>query len=116
MKPRLLAISGSLAGTVRELTDSQMSVGRDDANQVRLTDRTVSRKHCIIKQIADKFELVDLDSLCGTFVNGKPVQRKLLDHGDTIRIGGSELVFLMHEGEGVPIPKKQASEIGRAHV
>jgi transcriptional regulator with GAF, ATPase, and Fis domain len=107
MKPRLLAISGSLAGTVRELTDSQMSVGRDDANHLRLTDRTVSRKHCVIKQVDDQFELVDLASLCGTFVNGIPIQRKLLDHGDTIRIGGSELVFLMHEGEAAPIRQKQ---------
>jgi two-component system, NtrC family, response regulator HydG len=109
MKPRLLAISGSLAGTVRELTDSQISVGRDEANQLRLIDPTVSRKHCTIQQAGDQFELIDLDSLSGTFVNGMPVRRKLLDHGDTIRIGGAELVFLMHEGEASHVPKRPAS-------
>ncbi len=102
MKPRLLAISGSLAGTVRELGDSQISVGRDEANQLRLIDPTVSRKHCTIQQVDERFELIDLDSLSGTFVNGMPVGRKLLDHGDTIRIGSAELVFLMHEGEVIP--------------
>jgi pSer/pThr/pTyr-binding forkhead associated (FHA) protein len=35
----------------------------------------------------------------GTFVNGIPVGRKFVEHGDTIRVGKSELVFLMHEGE-----------------
>ena len=109
MKPRLLAISGSLAGTVRELSDSQISVGRDEANQLRLSDPTVSRKHCTIQKIDEQFELIDLDSLSGTFVNGTPVRRKLLDHGDTIRIGSAELVFLIHEGEAIPIPKRRAS-------
>ena len=109
MKPRLLAISGSLAGTVRELADSQISIGRDGANQLCLIDPTVSRKHCTIQQIGKQFELVDLDSLSGTFVNGMPVGRKLLDHGDTMRIGSTELVFLIHEGEVIPIPKRRAS-------
>jgi two-component system, NtrC family, response regulator HydG len=109
MKPRLLAISGTLAGTVLELTGSQMSVGRDEANQLCLIDPTVSRRHCTIQQGDEQFELIDLDSLTGTFVNGMPVRRKLLDHGDTIRIGSAELVFLMHEGEEVPIPKRRAS-------
>jgi two-component system response regulator HydG len=111
MKPRLLAISGSLAGTVRELADSEISVGRDEANQLCLIDPTVSRKHCAIRQIDEQFELVDLDSRCGTFVNGMPVRRKLLDHGDTILIGSAEFVFLMHEGEAIPIPKKRASGV-----
>jgi transcriptional regulator with GAF, ATPase, and Fis domain len=109
MKPRLLAISGTPAGTVRELTDSLMSVGRDKANQLCLTDPTVSRKHCTIQQIDEQFELIDLDSLTGTFVNGMPVRRKLLDHGDTIRIGSAELVFLIHEGEELPILKGRST-------
>jgi two-component system, NtrC family, response regulator HydG len=109
MKPRLLAISGTLAGTVRELIDSQISVGRDEANQLCLLDPTVSRKHCTIHQIDEQFELIDLDSLTGTFINGMPVRRKFLDHGDTIRIGSAELVFLMHEGEVIPLSKRRAS-------
>jgi transcriptional regulator with GAF, ATPase, and Fis domain len=39
------------------------------------------------------------------------VRRKLLDHGDTIRIGGVELVFLMHEGEVIPVSPRRASGI-----
>ena len=109
MKPRLLAISGSLAGTVRELADGQISIGRDEANQLCLIDPTVSRKHCAIRQADGQFELIDLDSRCGTFVNGMPVGRKLLDHGDSIRMGGAEFVFLMHEGEGIPVPKMRRS-------
>ena len=41
------------------------------------------------------FQLIDLESHNGTFVNGIPVRRKLLTHGDNIRVGRCELVFLI---------------------
>jgi transcriptional regulator with GAF, ATPase, and Fis domain len=99
MKPRLLAISGSLTGTVQPLVDGLLSIGRDESSQLRLIDSAVSRRHCTIQQNGLEFELVDLDSRNGTFVNGIPIRRRTIDHGDTIRIGNSDLVFLMHEGE-----------------
>jgi transcriptional regulator with GAF, ATPase, and Fis domain len=99
MQPRLLAISGSLKGTVRPLVDGQISIGRDESNQLCLVDTVVSRKHCTIQQVGKQYEVVDLASRNGTFVNGIPVGRKVVEHGDTIRVGKSELVFLMHEGE-----------------
>jgi transcriptional regulator with GAF, ATPase, and Fis domain len=105
MQPRLLAITGSLTGTVRQLVDGQISIGRDDANQLCLVDPIVSRKHCAIRKAAEQHEVVDLDSQNGTFVNGMPVRCKTVDHGDTIRIGSAEFVFLTHEGE-LPITSR----------
>ena len=101
MKPRLLAISGSLTGGVQPLVDGLLSIGRDESSQLRLIDSAVSRRHCTIQQNGLEFELVDLDSRNGTFLNGIPIRRRTIAHGDTIRIGNSELVFLMHEGEVV---------------
>src|SRR5271170_5595879 len=103
MKPRLMAISGSLRGTVRPLIDGQISIGRGDSNHVCLMDRSVSRRHCTIEQVDERFELADLDSHNGTFVNGIPVRRKAVGHGDTIRVGHSEFVFLVHEGDDAGI-------------
>jgi Nif-specific regulatory protein len=111
MKPRLLAISGSLTGTVQPLLDGQLSIGRDESSQLFLTDPVVSRRHCAIQQAGLQFELVDLDSHNGTFVNGIPIRRRILDHGDTIRIGNSELVFLLHEGEVVAKSKIRLSDL-----
>jgi transcriptional regulator with GAF, ATPase, and Fis domain len=99
MRPRLLAISGSLTGSVRHLAAGQISIGRDVSNDLCVTDSVVSRKHCKIEQQGEQFEAIDLDSHNGTFVNGVPVRRKVVVHGDTIRIGNSEFVFLIHEGE-----------------
>jgi transcriptional regulator with GAF, ATPase, and Fis domain len=110
MKPRLLVITGLLSGTVLELADHQISLGRSPANQLCLIDPTVSRNHCAIEQNDGQFELVDLDSRSGTFVNRVPIRRKLLEHGDTIRIGSAELVFLKHEGEAMPVAKKRTGD------
>ncbi|WP_263365339.1 sigma 54-interacting transcriptional regulator [Edaphobacter bradus] len=110
MKPRLLAISGSLAGTVQELVNGEISIGRDESNQLCLNDPAASRKHCIIRQLKDRYELVDLDSRHGTFLNGIPVRHKFVDHGDAIRVGRSELVFLTHEGESAGNSKISLSD------
>ena len=110
MKPRLLAISGTLTGTVHPLVDGRLSIGRQESNQLCLIDPVVSRQHSAIKQTADGFELTDLDSHNGTFVNGIPVHCKVIAHGDTIRIGNSELVFLLHEGDVVPNSKSRLTE------
>jgi transcriptional regulator with GAF, ATPase, and Fis domain len=94
MPPRLVAISGSLAGAIRHLDDEQISIGRDPSNGFCLVDPLVSRRHCTIRREEDCYELADLDSHNGTYVQGVPVTRKVLAHGDTLRIGNSELLFL----------------------
>src|SRR5580698_618545 len=111
MQPRLLAITGSLTGTVRQLVSGQTSIGRDESNQLCLIDTVVSRKHCMIQRMGEQYEVVDLDSHNGTFVNGIPVSRKVVEHGDTIRVGGSEFVFLMHEGETASNSKISLTDI-----
>jgi transcriptional regulator with GAF, ATPase, and Fis domain len=96
---RVVVVSGSAKGTVVRLTGSQFSVGRDSGNQLCLHDLAVSRKHFSISETDAAFHLVDLDSHNGTFVNGIPVRRKLLGHGDAIRVGHCELVFLIGEDD-----------------
>jgi Nif-specific regulatory protein len=81
------------------MSGGQLTVGRDPANQLCLNDRAVSRKHFSITETDAGFHLVDLESHNGTFVNGIPVRRKLLGHGDTIRVGKCELAFLITEDE-----------------
>jgi transcriptional regulator with GAF, ATPase, and Fis domain len=95
--PRLLAISGSLKGTLWAATGGPLFMGRDPSNQVRAdaTDAAVSRRHCSVIEVSSGvFEIADLDSHNGTFVNGSKVSRKAIEHGDRIRIGKSEYLFL----------------------
>jgi Nif-specific regulatory protein len=77
----------------------QLSIGRHKSNKLCLADPMVSREHCTIEQVDESHLLADLESHNGTFVNGIPIRRKELVHGDTIRIGACEFVFLTHESE-----------------
>ncbi|MDT5296737.1 MAG: hypothetical protein QOJ76_3617 [Acidobacteriota bacterium] len=99
MNPKLAVITGPLKDSVVELGDEEMSVGRDSSNHIRLADSLLSRRHCLISREGEGFLLSDLESLNGTFVNGRPVRRHTLAHGDQINIGESRLVFLLHDGE-----------------
>ena len=105
MNPRLIAISGSLKGTIFPLADGDISLGRDGANSICLNELSVSRRHCLIKRGANPesesgdFTITDLDSFNGTFVNGIPVKEKELAHGDQIALGDVILLFLIGESE-----------------
>jgi transcriptional regulator with GAF, ATPase, and Fis domain/pSer/pThr/pTyr-binding forkhead associated (FHA) protein len=99
-KPRLVATSGYLKGTAWPANGGSLSLGRDASNQVVVSDAAVSRKHCSVSEVASGvFELADLDSANGTLLNGTQVSRNTVRHGDRIRIGSSEYVFLIGPDE-----------------
>lgn len=98
MTPRLIAISGSFKGTTFALAQDETSIGRDLSNTVSLNDPSVSRRHCLIKNgSSNGFQVVDLESYNGTFVNGLPVAEQSLSHGDQIALGDIRFIFLTHE-------------------
>ncbi|MBV9504951.1 MAG: sigma 54-interacting transcriptional regulator [Acidobacteriia bacterium] len=93
MQARLMAVSGPLEGSMVELTED-FSIGREKTNALCIDDRVLSRKHCAIGPSNDKFTIRDLHSSNGTYVNGLPVDTRVLHHGDQISIGQSVFVFL----------------------
>lgn len=104
MGSRLIAITGALKGTVFALTEKESSVGREASNSITLSDPSVSRRHCLIKERAGKFEITDLNSFNGTFVNGVPIEQHPLEHGDQIAVGDILLLFLLDEEIDLPDP------------
>ena len=101
MTPRIIVVTGTSKGMVVHMGDDPISIGREISSGICLADAAVSRSHCRIEKVDDGYELIDLDSHNGTFVNGVPVRRKSLCHGDAIRIGGSQLLFAEREDDSV---------------
>ncbi len=97
MDPRVIAISGSSRGSIFRPADGRISIGSDPSNYLRISELTVSSRHCVIREAAGAYEIADLDSQHGTFVNGIPIREKVLAHGDMIRVGRCEMVFLSVE-------------------
>jgi transcriptional regulator with GAF, ATPase, and Fis domain len=111
MQPRLITITGPMKGTVIQLSDEQLSIGRDPSNQVTINDPLLSRKHCAIRNSGGEVRVADLESLNGTFVNGFPTHEKKLEHGDRIKVGVSQFIFLLEDDVNVTdVPLTDAGE------
>ncbi|MGH9871624.1 MAG: sigma 54-interacting transcriptional regulator [Pyrinomonadaceae bacterium] len=99
MNPRLTAISGRLKGSVFTIEDLPVVIGRETSATLCVADASVSRRHSQIEREAEHFVIEDLESLNGTFVNDVPVKRRTLQHGDRVRIGDSQFIFLQHDAD-----------------
>ena len=87
--------SRSLEGSTKhEVTKPVTVLGRSPGCDIRLGDPNVSRRHAELRQQGTSYWIVDLGSTNGIEVNGSRVERAKLDHGDTVTLGESELVFM----------------------
>jgi pSer/pThr/pTyr-binding forkhead associated (FHA) protein len=66
---------------------AEVLIGRSSSCDVVLGDRTVSRRHVLLRRNAEGWAVIDLDSTNGTWVNGRPVTRGLARAGDAISFG-----------------------------
>jgi transcriptional regulator with GAF, ATPase, and Fis domain len=92
MEPRLIRFDETNRYEIAVDCDP-FTIGRDVANALRIDDPMVSQHHCQIESRGDRFVLADRKSTNGTYVNGRRIQQKDLEHGDEIRIGYTILVF-----------------------
>jgi pSer/pThr/pTyr-binding forkhead associated (FHA) protein len=79
-----------------ELPQGETLLGRSEECRICLDDDRLSRVHAKIVVEAGKVEILDLGSRNGTFVNEeRVVERVVLQPGDRIRVGQSEMQFLV---------------------
>lgn len=77
-----------------ELDEPVVSIGRLPENTISIANMGVSRRHAKIEEDADrKYVLADLNSLNGTFVNGKRIKKIYLSSGDKITIGKYTILY-----------------------
>jgi ABC transport system ATP-binding/permease protein len=75
--------------TSRVRLQQRIRIGRDEANDWHIDDLTVSRFHAeIVQNDNGGFDLVDLRSANGSYINGVSVKRREIEIGDLISIGG----------------------------
>jgi ABC-type multidrug transport system ATPase subunit len=92
-QPELSVVSGASRRRL-ELPEGETIIGRDADCQFVIDNRTASRRHARILRRGDEVTLEDLNSSCGTTLNGRvldgPAKLKACDE---IIIGGSTLEF-----------------------
>ena len=108
--------TGKLQGSRRIRLQKRIRIGRGEDNDWKIDDVNVSRSHAEIVQHRDGgYELVDLKSTNGTFLNDVQTKRDKLIFGDIISISGHRRKFtsdgleILEGIEGLPITVKSAS-------
>jgi hypothetical protein len=91
--PEREVVTLTLAGRRHEITEPRVALGRSRSCDLRIPDVNVSRRHAELRQEGATYWIVDLDSMNGTIVNGRRVERERLRDGDTITLGSTEVVF-----------------------
>jgi pSer/pThr/pTyr-binding forkhead associated (FHA) protein len=76
------------------LEGAPVSAGRSPKSDVFLDDITVSRRHAEFVPAGGGYEVRDVGSLNGTYVNGRRIDAAPLANGDEVQIGKFKLLFL----------------------
>jgi len=71
------------------LDEDLLTIGRSESADIQIDGDFISRIHARILRIGKQTYIKDAGSKNGTWVNGEPVSRQALKHGDLIRIGSA---------------------------
>lgn len=89
----LFVIQGDDQGRRFELARDMISIGRDRGNEIVLHDTEISRRHAEIRRTEKGFQLIDLQSSNGCFVNQSRETECDLHHGDRLQLGHTLMIF-----------------------
>jgi pSer/pThr/pTyr-binding forkhead associated (FHA) protein len=90
----LIRAGGGREGEEIGLDTELLTIGRHPESHLFLDDVTVSRHHARIVRDATGLVAEDLNSLNGTYVNRRRVERHHLSDGDELQIGKFKLAYL----------------------
>jgi hypothetical protein len=112
----LVGISPEFEGRTFTIERDEVSVGRNDDNDVTIANHTVSGSHGTFVREGDTYRFRDLGSTNGTRLNGQPIQESVLKDRDIIHFGAMEFMFAFEvpgdidvSGGKVAAPKVQLS-------
>jgi serine/threonine protein kinase len=100
MSKQFIVIKGLDRGRVFPLPDAnilEFGCSQTIEIETRLRDPGVARVHCEVQVNGNRVLVSDVCTPTGTFVNGKRITQALLQPGDVIRIGNTEMRYLSDE-------------------
>lgn len=92
---RYLIVTGELGRRIITLDKERLTIGRSVDNDIVLDDHDASRYHTMLTRQASTFQVIDLNSANGTYLNRERISApiNLKDH-DQIRIGSTVMVYV----------------------
>lgn len=113
----LQILKGPKAGQLIELAKDKNVIGRHPDCEIMLDANAVSRQHAQVLHAGEQFEVEDLNSRNGTFVNGDKVQgRRVLQDNDRLKICDFLLTFHLQQPQKSDLNATLAPEQGTMFV
>jgi HD-GYP domain-containing protein (c-di-GMP phosphodiesterase class II) len=90
---------GKSSGRRLTIVQWPATIGRDPGSVVHVDDDRASRYHARIKKRDKLYIIEDLQSKNGTYLNGENISNCIINSGDRILVGDTEIVFLTPEAQ-----------------
>lgn len=88
MDVRLVVLKGNTRGRAFKIENEEAIIGRRQDCDVRVASAEVSRRHCLLSVEEGVVRIEDLDSVNGTYLNGRRVTSKqVVRPGDRLEVG-----------------------------
>lgn len=94
---RLVCLSGPDAGQEYELRNDKITIGRSASSHITLNDSYASRQHAEIHRVDNAYQVHDLRSKNGVYVNGRRLAEgstSWLEDGDELQFASTRFRFL----------------------
>ena len=92
-------------------TDKEVvSIGRNVSNDIQIDNLSVSKNHAQITREKDSYQVEDLNSTNGTYLNEKMVSKAELKHKDIITVGKHTLEILMDKLYAIDTSREQVND------
>ncbi|MCG8379193.1 MAG: FHA domain-containing protein, partial [Proteobacteria bacterium] len=93
-KPYAYLVANDKMHTRYPITRTIWRIGRSKDNELTLNDTSVSRRHAEIHRNTNgTFDIVDMNSMNGIYINNEKIGKAILQEGDVIEIGDIFLNF-----------------------
>jgi hypothetical protein len=76
-----------------EINRPKISVGRDESNDIHISNPNISRKHFTIYFESSNYIIKDNNSTNGMIINGHKLKKSTLKNGDVIEIADATFTF-----------------------
>ncbi|MFB6264988.1 MAG: FHA domain-containing protein [Bradymonadaceae bacterium] len=111
----LVVVSSNMAGREFTLDREEMVAGRAPDCDIQIDHRSVSSKHAkFVREGADDYKVVDLNSKNGVQVNGEQYKTVHLEGGDEVSLGHVQLRFVAPGEDFTFRPEDETTATGPA--
>ena len=111
--PRLILSMDGLVLKEMVLEKERTTIGRKPHNDIQIDNLAISGDHAAIVTILNDAFLEDMNSTNGTYVNGQPVKKHVLQNNDVIELGKYRLKYIS-EGGGAVTEQSEAMSFAQS--